>query len=394
LEHSEQNAGSEAFGAYLKRLREGRRLSLDAVEELSTGFPEKVTKSHLSRIENGLALPSFPRLMAMSHIYGVPIASLAERYELELRREMKPVDLRGRPDAVVLSDVDVLIRAGEVNEALQACWALFDRREEKSFGAPLQGRQSFDLRSRVVSCMVLSGRYEYAKLLAEEALGAPGLTEPQRLILLQLLATASYRLSRYTIALLAVEECASGAGREDVAPRFEADIGALRANIHVAMGQPGAAIPLYELAAARYDEIGNAYEAASSRINLAEARCETKDFAGARADITKVVASLEAGSFERLRAIALSVLAKIEYSAGRLEAADKLAVKSNLIARQIEHSALVFKNCYYLWRIAQARGDNAAVRLNERTLKSYLGRIEGDDPEVEAFREVVKGAQS
>lgn len=394
MEHSEQNPGSEAFGAYLKKLREGRRLSLDAVEELSTGFPEKVTKSHLSRIENGLALPSFPRLMAMSHIYGVPIASLAERYEIELRREMKPVDLRGAADDAVLVEIDGLIRSGDVNEALQAAWALFDRRDERAFGAHLRGRESFDLRSRIVSCMVLSGRYEYAKSLAEEALGAPGLTEPQRLVLLQLLATASYRLSRYTVALLAVEECRSGTGRDDVAARFGPDIDALRGNIHMAMAQPATAVPLYEQAAARYEEIGNAYESASVRINLAEARCDAKDFDNARADIAKVLASLEAGSFVRLRAIALSVLAKIEYSAGRLDAADRMAVKSNLIARQIEHSTLVFKNCYYLWRIAQARGDNAAVRLNERTLKSYLGRIEGDDPEVEAFREVVKGAES
>jgi transcriptional regulator with XRE-family HTH domain len=96
LEHIEDTQGNEAFGAYLRRLRETRRLSLDAVEELSAAFREKVTKSHLSRIENGLALPTFPRLMAMSQIYGMPIASLAERYEIELRRSMKPVDLNGR----------------------------------------------------------------------------------------------------------------------------------------------------------------------------------------------------------------------------------------------------------------------------------------------------------
>src|SRR5262245_23771960 len=90
LEHTEETQGSVAFGGYLKRLRETRRRSLHAVEELSASFPEKVTKSHLSRIENGLALPTFPRLMAMGHIYGVGIASLAERYEIELRRAMTP----------------------------------------------------------------------------------------------------------------------------------------------------------------------------------------------------------------------------------------------------------------------------------------------------------------
>ena len=43
------------FGTYLRRLRESRKLSLDAVEELAAGYPERITKSHLSRIENGQA---------------------------------------------------------------------------------------------------------------------------------------------------------------------------------------------------------------------------------------------------------------------------------------------------------------------------------------------------
>ena len=102
MEQIEETQGSAAFGAYLKRLRETRRLSLDVVEELSATFPEKVTKSHLSRIENGLALPTFPRLMAMGHIYGVPVSSLAERYEIELRRSMKPAELNGKSDEAVL----------------------------------------------------------------------------------------------------------------------------------------------------------------------------------------------------------------------------------------------------------------------------------------------------
>ena len=127
VENIEQSQGSEAFGAYLKKLREVRRLSLDAVEELSATFPEKVTKSHLSRIENGLALPTFPRLMAMSHIYGIPIASLSERYEIELRRSMKPVDLEGKSDEEALREFEALVFSGDFNEALILVWAMADR---------------------------------------------------------------------------------------------------------------------------------------------------------------------------------------------------------------------------------------------------------------------------
>ena len=61
----EVNLGSsdaKRFGLYLRRLRESRKLSLDAVEELAAGYPDRITKSHLSRIENGLAEPTFRRM--------------------------------------------------------------------------------------------------------------------------------------------------------------------------------------------------------------------------------------------------------------------------------------------------------------------------------------------
>ena len=75
------------FGLYLRRIRENRQLSLDAVEEMTVGYPEPVTKSHLSRIENGRAVPTFPRMFALSQVYGVPISSMAERFETDLRRD-------------------------------------------------------------------------------------------------------------------------------------------------------------------------------------------------------------------------------------------------------------------------------------------------------------------
>ena len=47
---------------------------------------------------------------------------------------------------------------------------------------------------------------------------------------------------------------------------------------------------------------------------------------------------------------------------------------------------MLWRNCYYLWRIAQARDDVAGVKSNERTLKTYLNRAEGYMPEVAEFK--------
>jgi ATP/maltotriose-dependent transcriptional regulator MalT len=194
--------------------------------------------------------------------------------------------------------------------------------------------------------------------------------------------------------LLAIDECERGIRRAALDPKFHADILALKANILTALCQPNEAIALYREAAGRYALIDNAYESASARINLAEALGDTGGLDEARAVVAEVLRELDPTAFDRLRAIALSVWAKIEFISGHLDEADRLAAKSNLTARRIEHTALIFKNCFYLWRIAQAKQDLSAVRLNERTLRSYLGRIEGGDPEVEEFRGIVARAES
>ncbi len=69
------------FGKYLRRIREERSLSLAAVEKMSHGLPERVTKSHLSRLENGLATASFAQMYTLSMIYGIPVSFLVDRFE-------------------------------------------------------------------------------------------------------------------------------------------------------------------------------------------------------------------------------------------------------------------------------------------------------------------------
>ncbi len=77
---------NKRFGGYLRRIREERKLSLAAVEKMSHGLPERVTKSHLSRLENGQASPSFARMYTLCMIYGVPVSALADRFGLCLNK--------------------------------------------------------------------------------------------------------------------------------------------------------------------------------------------------------------------------------------------------------------------------------------------------------------------
>jgi transcriptional regulator with XRE-family HTH domain/predicted negative regulator of RcsB-dependent stress response len=390
LEHTEETQGSAAFGAYLKRLRETRRLSLDAVEELSANFPDKVTKSHLSRIENGLALPNFPRLMAMSHIYGVPIGSLAERYEIELRRSMKPVDLTGKSDDSVLREFEGLFYSGEFNEALILVWALSDR--VRAGDGP--GETVVDLRLKIIVCLMKLGRYEFAKSHCEDILSGPKLQESTRLRALQLYANTCFRLQLHDVALWALDACEQGAHHAGVSGRFRADVLALRGNLHQDASRPDDALAAYEKALEIYSAAGEAYEVLTVRLNIAIAETDCARLDSARDMLEALLLALEAGQHERLRALAMSHLGVIHFREGRLDAAEGFAIKSNAIARPREYNAIVFRNCFYLWRIAAIRGDDGARRLNERTLKSYLARIEESLPELDEFRRISAGDQS
>ena len=80
---------NKRFGMYLRQIREKRGLSLAAVERMSTGLPERVTKSHLSRIENGLSTASFAQIYTLSMIYRVSVSSLANRFKLCLKKRRR-----------------------------------------------------------------------------------------------------------------------------------------------------------------------------------------------------------------------------------------------------------------------------------------------------------------
>jgi tetratricopeptide (TPR) repeat protein len=387
LEHTEETQGSAAFGGYLRKLRETRRLSLDAVEELSATFPEKVTKSHLSRIENGLALPTFPRLMAMGHIYGVGIASLAERYEIELRRAMKPVDLAGKTDDQILREIEGLFFGGDFHEALILVWALTDR-------ARVEGAAEskvFDLRLKIIACLLRLCRYEFAKSQCEELLSRAKLSEPQRLRALQLFANACFRLGLHQFALLALDECERGAEAPGVPPRFIADVLMLRGNLLRQTARAQEALEAYRAALEVYTAVGEPYEVMALRLNAAIAEDECGRAERARELLEALLKDLEPGRYEKLKAEALCCLGGIHMRAGRLDASEAVAIKSNAIARPREYHSIVFRNCFSLWKIAKARNDEGSVRLNERTLRSYMARIEQSFPELEEFREISAG---
>jgi transcriptional regulator with XRE-family HTH domain len=85
-------AALDQVGPRLKRLRTRRKLTLTAVAE-STG----ISKSTLSRLETGHRRPTLELLLALSHVYRVPLDDLvAAPEEGDPRLRLKPGRVKGR----------------------------------------------------------------------------------------------------------------------------------------------------------------------------------------------------------------------------------------------------------------------------------------------------------
>lgn len=387
---------TQRFGKFLRKVRENRKLSLDAVEEMSIDYPDRLTKSHLSRIENGQAEPNIRKLFALSQIYGMPLTALAEEFEIDLRRQLAPADLFERTEADVSDEARSMMEEGRYADALVLLTAAIDAiRESSGKNNPAARDQLIrDLRLGLINCLSHLGRYEKAKHEAEEILGDPGLTDDQRFRALQYFVSCCYRLSRFTVALMGLERAEAELESIDADSRFKADFAILRGNLMVDTGHQEAAVESYARALEIYENEPAPFEACRARVNMANALIETHDFSHARQQAEAALIVAEASGYDRIAALAMSHLGVVAYHRGEMSSAQSWAIRSNTIARSREYMTLVFRNCYYLLLIARARGDLGAAKVNESTLRACISRIEDNLPEVEAFRAEMAGGES
>jgi tetratricopeptide (TPR) repeat protein len=387
----EQITETIKFGKYLRRIREERNLSLEAVEEMSIGLPEQVTKSHLSRIENGQAVPSFPRMFALSQVYGVPISSLAEKFEIDLRHLMFSPVIENSSEEDVLEQGKMLRRSGRYAEALSLYEALIDRNKAQPEATP-DARDH--LRLERINCYVLLARYAIAKEECEDMLNLESLSPTHKVITLQYLATSCYRLGKYTVAVMIVDRAETVLQQLEDPTDQRAHLSNLKGNIFSTTGRHKQASEAYTDAVSQFDQLSQPFEACRSRMNLAAALIEQDELGKARRHLHQVLEKAEVQGYDRLVAFAQSHLALIAYRKGEYKEAEARCLKSNTIGRTREYTAIVFRNCYYLLQIGRARGDLASIKTNERALRTYLRHVQEYLPEAEIFRsELRRGAK-
>ena len=375
------------FGQYLRGVREDRKLSLDAVEELTGGYPDPVTKSHLSRIENGAAVPSFGKMFALSHVYGVPIAALAERFEIDLLREVTgPESIPASPQDA-LGYVEQLMLQGNYAAGIPFLAAAIERFSTEPTADP---RLVGNLRIHEINFLIHLERYELAKIRCEQLLGTD-LTAEQRVLTMLNFANCCYRLKRFPMAQMALDQIEGDLDSDAHDPRVKALHRSVCGRIQASMGLHERAVTTYESAIELHTSARNVFEACIARLNLADSLIQLDRLDEATPHARAAVDAAEDGGFDRLRALGLSNLALIGFRKHDLAAAESYALRSNVIARSREFYSVVFRNCFYLREIARKRGDPGLVAQYERTLRTYLARVDADLPEAARVRAELAG---
>lgn len=393
MEHEELLSGSKTFGAYLRQMRESKRLSLDSVEEMSVSYPERVTKSHLSRIENGLAIPSFPRLLALSHIYGVPVSAIAERFELDLLRGIGGTELTARPARELWEEARALAEAGDYQAALFRHWTVLERLESGG-AAEHPGIDPRSVALHASNSLLKLGRFEIAKHQVERVLGHKDLSVNQLLSAYQLFATCCWKLGKPAIALIALEEATRVAASNDADPKLVADLDQLRGLVHESSGRYDEAVASFERALASFREQELPFETCQARIGLAGAIAEVGRLDEAEGILQEAAAVSRHDGYARLEARALQMLCQLRYRRGDLKGAAAYAMRSNAIARPRDYVTIVFRNCFYLWKVALAQGDEVFARANDRALRAMLSKMEESTSEVDEFRATLTRGES
>ncbi len=396
----ELNRGLEGLGKHLRRVRKSKKMSLGTVADLAGGFREPVTKSHLSRIENGYAEPSFRRLYALCRIYGVSVTSLAERYELDLLKEdaqsastltrhvttLNPAEM-----AEMIEEAIELRMSGDHLSALGLYEMLLETGQCEVPGMNA-GSARIHIRIQKVYCLVHLACYHAAHDEATGILDEEPLNAVHKRRACHCMAMAAWRQGQIEYASIMIENalaCDTAGEDEKLLPSILVTQG----DIHISKGRFDEALVSLESALGLSTEYQMYYQCCRIRRTLAAVYLEKECFRKSRELLLQVLKQAEREGYDKQLALALGDLAVIAWKAGEDRKVETYCRRSNRIARSREYTDLVFRNCYYLWKLAERTGNDAGVRSNLRTLRSCHPRVNPTLSEREEFSRYLEGGK-
>lgn len=362
--------GNRRFGRYLKSVREARRLTLVDVARLTAGESEPISRSLLSRVENGKASVSALKLLALARTYRVSVGLLAERLEVDVDESALT------RESVETWDTEKLLeRAAQAGEAGQVHRALVLYEMAEAREAAGASDASARARARLGVCRALyaAGKLRLARDQVEEVL-ADEMEAPERAWALYFLAKIALDLDQTLLA-----EAAERALRNTTPPRPD-EIEACLPYFEAELLSRGERWPEAVEAWIRALDAARRYAqpAAEARAQLRLAASER-----ARARITqsaewcaRSIATAETHGLSQLKVQALLEEGRIHLARRRKDLARQSWSRAKRLARALDLHRDLFDLYVETWRLAEADDDRELARTALRSLRSLLRFVE------------------
>jgi tetratricopeptide (TPR) repeat protein len=392
-----EEKGSKRFGSYLRKLREERRLTLDTIEDLSQSHSDRISRTYLSRCENGRTLPSFTKLFTLSKIYRTRLTALAERLQLDVELEsMPPVDLTATGYEELTRRGQDEVRQGNVKAAFllfNAAWDSASLQEDESRRA----QHGSEARLALAIALYRLGRLEMAEEECKGLLSQAGLAPVVGRRTLILLSAIYYDTTRNELARIMIHEAearlngiasqpagAPGIPVEDA--KSFADILSMKGLLELESGRFDEARAAFEKARERYEALEDAFSLCKTFGNLGAVAARAGQERHALAHFQHSLDMARQQGYPYYAAKRLHDIGRLHYDRGRLGEARRSLHDSNELARRGEFHDVTFLNCFYLWKSALAEGDRAAAMANDKSLRFFAFKIENSFPELEEFK--------
>ncbi len=359
------------YGTFLRALRESRHLSLEDVERATREDPEPVGKSLLSRLENGRARLTLPKLVALARVYRVRVGALAERLELELLAASEPDVPRDGPPRARLGEAARAGRAGRVYRAL----ALYQAIRDSADGDPERVTAALG----VARALAAAARWRAARLVLEDLLEECELGPDA-------LAWTAFLLCR----------CALGLGQPLLArgawlalaeiPRpwpgpIEAAAPAIEARVLESRGRLPEAADAWTRARQSLREVGDLPGELDATVHLAAVLRRRGDLARARRLAREAGERARREGFHQVAVQAALEEARVERLAGRAATARLLLREARRLARRLSLHAEVFVSYVEEWRLARDGGQERQAGSALRSLRRLARLLPATPPD-------------
>ena len=386
----------KAFGRYLRTLRERRGLSLDDVRSLSQTFPEAITKSYLSRCENGYHKLALPKLIPLSRIYEVPADAVLERMELDLE-----LDRLGGPETEGKSFAE-LFAAMKQKCDLGYLWEAYAYSRDALARAatdPVQDRyrdaeEQVALATLNVGTMATAlGRFRFALHESLFALNTGSLTPTNHARACDRVAVVQAKLGQLDMAERYAQRAISTA--MDNEDRLGlAFMYSTQARIALARLDPRGAAALFHKSYSLHRGLGNTERTVLALLSISECYLDMMRLGAAQRFCDAAFRLLEDPPRSAAHGAALAVRGKIAEAEGRHDRATAFWHEAADIAKGHRDRALRFKIDLFLFRRALADADDPTARAIQRRLRRLAPWIPAQTPELGEFWDLVRSPRA